>query len=437
MRFYKETNFKDTEIGKIPKDWEVVRLGEVAIFETGKRMKGGGLADGEVLSLGGEHIGDNGNVVLDNPKHITKEFYDKLRKGKLRVGDIILCKDGAKTGKVAFLKEKIADFMAVNEHIFIIRPKVPICDNVYLFYFLFSFLAQKQIQEIYHGIIGGITNKQLANLLFILPPLSEQEKIAEILSTVDELIQRTDEIIAKTERLKKGLMQELLTKGIGHKEFKETEIGRIPKDWEVVRLGDIAADMYYGITAKAVNERTPLRMLRTTDIKDYKAEWDNLPFCQITERRKDIQKYFLQIGDLIISRAGTAGMSVLVDKPLKDVIFGSYLIKIKLKENVHPKYLQFFFRSRFYWDHILSGHAGSTLKNINLPVLKATPVILPPIPEQEKIAEILSTVDERIEIERKRKEKLERIKKSLMDLLLTGKIRVRVEEYDNDGREGK
>lgn len=61
----------------------------------------------------------------------------------------------------------------------------------------------------------------------------------EILSTIDKAIQKTNEIIAKTERLKRGLMQELLTKGLGHKEFKDTEIGRIPKDWEVVRLGEL------------------------------------------------------------------------------------------------------------------------------------------------------------------------------------------------------
>ncbi|MBC7330555.1 restriction endonuclease subunit S [bacterium] len=201
--------------------------------------------------------------------------------------------------------------------------------------------------------------------------------------------------------------------------FKDTQIGRIPKDWEVVRLGDIASNVYYGITAKAVQERTQLRMLRTTDIKNYKVEWDSLPYCQITEQRKDIQRYFLQIDDLIVSRAGTAGMSVLVDKHLKDVIFGSYLIKIRLKDNGYPKYLHFFFRSRFYWNHILSGHAGSTLKNINLPVLKSTPIILPPLPEQEKIAEILSTVDEVIQRTEEIIAKTERLKKGLMQELLT------------------
>jgi type I restriction enzyme S subunit len=401
MRFYKETNFKDTEIGKIPKDWEVVRLGDILDLGNGQRPIFD--ADGDIPVYGA-----NGIMGYSRDYLIESEY------------TLIIGRVGA-SGEIHLVSGRI--WISDNA----IYSRTYDCSKVnmpFLYYLLKKASLFRYAEKSTHPLI---TQSFLNAFKLPLPPLYEQEKIAEILSTVDELIQRTDEIIAKTERLKKGLMQELLTKGIGHKEFKETEIGRIPKDWEVVRLGDISADMYYGITAKAVNERTPLRMLRTTDIKDYKVEWNNLPFCQITERRKDIQKYFLQIGDLIVSRAGSAGMSVLVDKPLKDVIFGSYLIKIKLKGNVHPKYLQFFFRSQFYWDHILSGHAGSTLKNINLPVLKATPVILPPISEQEKIAEILSTVDERIEIERKRREKLERIKKSLMDLLLTGKIRVRID----------
>jgi type I restriction enzyme S subunit len=415
MRFYKETNFKDTEIGKIPKDWKVVRLGDIASIIMGQSPPS------STYNKEGRGLPFLQGKMEFGSTYPTFSIYTS-KPIKIAEADDILISVRAPVGDVNLAPFKLC----IGRGLAAIRCIPNKACHLYYFYFL------QKIKELLEALGKGSTFKaiikeDLVNLKIPLPPLSEQEKIAEILSTVDELIQRTEEIIAKTERLKKGLMQELLTKGIGHKEFKETEIGRIPKDWEVVRLGDIAADMYYGITAKAVNERTPLRMLRTTDIKDYKAEWDNLPFCQITERRKDIQKYFLQIGDLIISRAGTAGMSVLIDKPLKDVIFGSYLIKIKLKENVHPKYLQFFFRSRFYWDHILSGHAGSTLKNINLPVLKATLVILPPIPEQEKIAEILSTVDEKIEIERKRKEKLERIKKSLMDLLLTGKIRVRVD----------
>jgi len=70
--------------------------------------------------------------------------------------------------------------------------------------------------------------------------------------------------------------------------FKETPIGRIPEDWEVVRLGDVAEDIYYGVTAKAVEKNTGMRMLRTTDIKDYSADWNNLPYCEITENRNNL-----------------------------------------------------------------------------------------------------------------------------------------------------
>ena len=84
--------------------------------------------------------------------------------------------------------------------------------------------------------------------------------------------------------------------------FKKTPIGEIPEDWEVVTLKDIADEMYYGITAKAIENTSSLRMLRTTDIKNYKISWGTLPYCEITEKRKDIKKYFVQKDDLIIAR---------------------------------------------------------------------------------------------------------------------------------------
>ena len=76
--------------------------------------------------------------------------------------------------------------------------------------------------------------------------------------------------------------------------FKETPIGKIPEDWKAVKLGDAVIDIYYGITAKAVEHRTNLRMLRTTDIKDYHVDWSSLPFCKITEKRSKISKYLIR-----------------------------------------------------------------------------------------------------------------------------------------------
>jgi type I restriction enzyme S subunit len=202
--------------------------------------------------------------------------------------------------------------------------------------------------------------------------------------------------------------------------FKETPIGKIPKDWKLVKFSNIAEDIYYGITAKAVENKTGLKMLRTTDIKDYSVDWDSLPFCEITEKRGDIQRFLLKNGDLIIARAGTTGVSVLVEKDFENVIFGSYLIKVRLSRKVHSKFVRYFCQSCLYWDHITSGQAGSTLKNISLPILKSLNIPLPSlVEEQQKIAEILSTLDEAIQKTDEIIAQTERLKKGLMQELLT------------------
>ena len=201
--------------------------------------------------------------------------------------------------------------------------------------------------------------------------------------------------------------------------FKETPIGKIPIDWEVLSFKYIADDIYYGITAKAVEHRTKLRMLRTTDIKNYSVDWNSLPYCEITEKRGDVERFFLKKGDLIIARAGTAGVSILVDRDLKNTIFGSYLIKVKLNEKVFPKFVHYFCQSRFYWNHVISNQAGSTLKNISLPIIESLCIPIPPILEQKAIAKVLSVVDLAIQRTEEVIAKTERLKKGLMQTLLT------------------
>lgn len=147
---------------------------------------------------------------------------------------------------------------------------------------------------------------------------------------------------------------------------------------------------------------------------------------KLPKKRGDIQRFLLKQGDLIIARAGTIGVSVIIDEDKEDIIFGSYLIKAKLKKDIVPQFIHYFCQSRLYWNHITSSQAGSTLKNISLPILKSLRIPLSSIEEQQKIAEILSTVDRKLELVRNEKARLERVKQGLMDLLLTGKIRVRL-----------
>jgi type I restriction enzyme S subunit len=198
-----------------------------------------------------------------------------------------------------------------------------------------------------------------------------------------------------------------------------TEIGEIPEEWNIKKISELEQNMYYGITAKATEQNTNLRMLRTTDIKNFKFNLDNLPFCEITEKRSDLSKYFLKRNDIIIARAGTVGVSILVQENLNNTLFGSYLIKIVFKqETIDMKFIHYYFQSQLYWSNI-SNAQGSTIKNINLPFLNSLEIPLPPLPEQQKIAEILSTADDEIQKVDEQITLTEHLKKGLMQKLLT------------------
>ncbi|MFX1283772.1 MAG: N-6 DNA methylase [Promethearchaeota archaeon] len=194
--------------------WDIVHLGELVDLETGKRAKGGALKEGTVASVGGEHINESGNVIWDNIKFIPEELYDKyLTQGKVRKDDILIVKDGATTGKVAFVKELPFKKVAVNEHVFIVRSKNPErLDSHFLFYLLFSSLCQNQIKKRFHGVVGGINRTDFNTIQIPLPSIAEQKEIVEILSAIDARIAATQEYMDKIIRLKKGLMQQLLSR---------------------------------------------------------------------------------------------------------------------------------------------------------------------------------------------------------------------------------
>jgi len=401
--FYKTTKFKETPIGEVPKDWKVVRLKNVAKIIMGQsppsstyNKKGEGLPFLQGKAEFG-FIYPSPVTYCSKPMKVA-EANDILISVRAPVGDVNLapCRVCIGRGLAAIrFNNKVAS---------------------YLFYFYYLQKVKKILESLGKGsTFKAIVKDDLESLAVPLPSLPEQKAIAHILSTVDEAIQKTNEIIEKTRRLKKGLMQELLTKGIGHKEFKDTEIGRVPKEWDVVKLGDI-------ITYRKGKKPTILFDKKEPNTLPYLTA-DNLRtgiFTQWAREDSDIIK--VDEDDLLLIWDGFyCGDAFIGFKG----ILSSTMIKIEPKKpNLNKRYLYYFLKTRF---KILNSQiAGMYLKHVSKFVFESLKVPLPPLSEQEKIAEILSTVDKRLEIERKRKEKLERVKKALMDLLLTGKVRVRV-----------
>jgi type I restriction enzyme S subunit len=417
--FYKETNFKETPIGRIPKDWRVARVGEIMEFVKGKKPEEmtDEYEENCLPYLSTEYLRENkATKFVKNPKDVVLASDE----------DLILLWDGSNAGEFFLGKRGVLSSTMV---------KIELREKTYDQKFLFYLLKMKEnyLKEQTRGTgIPHVDGSVLSNLIIPQPLLQEQQKIAEILSTVDEAIQKTSEIIAKTERLKKGLMQELLTKGIGHKEFKDTEIGRIPKEWEVVKLGELAVEVYryptyYNIKYVGANEGVP--EVRGELIKENGELEENLSEYRFIskETSQRFPKTILQEGDFVLSVRGTMGKVAIVPKFLEGANITANLMKVSLDRlKCYPPFFKQVFLSDFFRKTLNNISSRTTIKTVQAPRLKSIKMSLPPLHEQKRIAEILSTVDKKLEIERNEKAKLEKIKQGLMDLLLTGKIRVKV-----------
>jgi type I restriction enzyme S subunit len=222
----------------------------VSTLESGSRPKGGASTEtGEVASLGGENIVRSGGVTLAEVKRVPQAFFERMTKGHLEDGDVLINRDGAQTGKVGIYLGDGTGPACINEHVFLIRgDKEQICQD-FLYYTLLSEHGQRQVTaQISGSAQPGLKSSFLKGIVTDIPDsLPEQAKIAEILSTVDRAIEQAKALIAKQQRIKTGLMQDLLTSGIDEHSnlrseqthaFKDSPLGRVPVAWEVKRLGD-------------------------------------------------------------------------------------------------------------------------------------------------------------------------------------------------------
>jgi len=416
IEFYKEKEFKDTEIGSIPKDWEDISAADIADYINGYPFSP---TDWKMYGIPIIRIQN-----LNDPNAEFNFFNGEIDDiYKIKNGDLLF----SWSASIGIYIWKRGDAV-LNQHIFKVIPKTSI-NKLFLYYDLL--LAIEQLKGRVHGSTMKHFQKNELKTIFIpIPSIKEQQKISEILSTIDETIQKTDDIIAKTESLKKGLMQELFTKGIGHKEFKDTEIGRIPKDWEVIKLRDVLLLLRNGITLRQRKERNGYPVTRIETISEEKIDPSKLGYV-IGLSEEDIEEHRLIEGDILFSHINSIehiGKTAIYEGVPDFLLHGMNLLLLRPDKNkVHPKFLLYLLRllraRKTFW--IMSKKAVNQA-SINQTELGNLRIFFPSLEEQQKIAEILSTIDEKLENLRREKTKLERIKQWFMEELLTGRIRVRI-----------
>ncbi len=418
------------EILNLPPDWQAVRASEHLTLESGQRPSQFVTDDPrDVPSWGGENITDDGFITLENQRFISREYFRAKGKGKVQVGDILVNKDGANTGKLAFVDSLPVDEVSVNEHVFIVRNKGEF-DQRFLFEFLRSYLGQKQIKALIIGSAQpGINTRFTKHILLPKSEIDEQRRIGCLFVEIDLAITATRESIAKAERLQKGLMQQLLTGRLKpdgtprrKDEFQETKLGLLPMDWTAARVKEFG-EVSTGKTPPTANETNfggDYQFITPGDMGETK-------WIRKTERS--------------LSALGSEHAGVLPVKAVCVVCIGATIGKIGLtvrpactnqqintvvcSDKHSPEYLYYALRHRS--QHLLAIAGVNATPQLNKSEFSKYRLPMPATPDEEKaIGQKLTVFDDLIEAKQTKIAALQRLKKSLMQNLLTGRIRLPV-----------
>lgn len=316
----------------------------------------------------------------------------------------------------------LSDFDGVcSTEIMVFRPKNNI-DPRFIFY------TVQRDDFIQHSISKSFGTKMprtdwhiIKNFSFSLPSNEEIIKISKIFSTLDQKIEKTDQIIQKTESLKRGLMGELLTKGIGHKKFKKSKLGEVPDEWEIRKLSDIAKVERGKFSHRPRNDPRfydgLIPFIQTGDVVSSKGRIKS--FSQtLNDQGLGVSKRFPK-GTIVLTIAANIGDTGILEF---DACFPDSLVGIQPYTGINSVYLEYFLRSRK--EYLNSIATQSAQKNINLAKLNPLPIALPSLIEQNKIAEILSSIDDKITLSLKNKENMQVLKNGLMHDIFSQKVQI-------------
>lgn len=426
IHFFKERKFEKTEIGEVSDSWKVIKLKDAAEINKESRDPIKEIPNDKFIYIDINSIeGGSGNIVT--PQVILGKNAPSRARRVVHERDVIMSTVRPYLKAFAIISKEY-DNQICSTGFAVLSCKKEIMPQ-FLLHMLFSKIVIDQCNRM---VVGGqypaLNQSQVSMIRLPLPPLVEQQKIASVFSTISEAIQRTNEIIRKTQELKKGLMQRLLTKGIGHTKFKKTEIGEIPEDWEILKLSDVILEAKPGF-ASGRREKNGIIQLRMNSID---AEgWINKDEYVKVPAPKNIEGYVLKYGDILFNNTNSAdliGKTAIFKEEIPRCVYSNHLTRIRVNPNkVIPEWILFnfvrnwqlgIFRAIRHQHVHQAGINKGDLLNVKVPVTS--------LDEQRRIVDILSTVAEKIEKERQTKEQFEKTKKWFMRNLLTGKIRIKV-----------
>jgi len=385
----------------------------------------------EFVDSGIKYISANalidGSVDLSKSKYLTAERGSQFKKGVAKDGDVLFAHN-ATVGPVALLNTK-DEYVILSTSLTYYRCNLTKVDNHYLVQYMSSPAFTRQ----YERIMKQTTRNQLPitaqrDFYFVLPPIPEQRKIAKILSTWDKAIRTTERLIDNSKQQKKALMQQLLT---GKKRLLDDSGKPFEVEWEELSMDELSViTRLAGAEYSDVWETDPkgeITALRGFNIGNNKLVLNNVE--RITkELSLKLIRSKLNVGDIVFPCVGSIGKACLIRE--NDCYhINQNIAKITPKNLITPLFLTYLLLSVKSYKQILKFNTSSSQPNVLVGNLRKFVFNIPKnIDEQKKIATVLSNADKEIELLEQQHADLKQEKKALMQQLLTGKRRVKVDD---------
>lgn len=364
-----------------------VNLKDLVIsLETGKRPKGGAISTG-IPSLGGEHINVDGgfNLNEDKLKYVALEYFNNMTKGKIKEKDILVVKDGATTGKVAYVDESFPlEQACINEHVFLIRVNEAVLPK-YLFYYFYSPVGQRSILKDFRGATVGGISTGFIDMNIYLPPKDIQERTVKILDVAKQAIDKRKEQIEACDELIKSQFIEM---------FGDPVIN--PKGWEKHKLEEHISFLTSGSRGwSSYFSNEGELFLTIKNVKGNKIKLDNVQYVNAPDT-KEAERTRVQEGDLLISITADLGRTGVVTSEIAQ--YGAYinqhlsLVRLN-REQVNPLYVSFYLESeggRLQFD---AKNQNGVKAGLNFDAIKSLDILVPPKHLQDKFVECIQQVN--------------------------------------------
>ena len=406
------TTYKQTELGLIPEDWEVKKFNKFSKFYSG----------GTPLTSKSEYYGGeipfikSGEIYYDRTEQfLTQEGLNNSSAKLVYRGDLLYALYGANSGEVAISQLE----GAINQAILCIQQNKDEAETIYLYNYL-KLEKSNIINKFLQGGQGNLSADIIKNLQIPLPPLPEQKKIADCLSTWDVAIEKQNALINALTQRKKALMQQLLT---GKK--------RLPGfsgEWKEVKLGSLGKT-YNGLTGKTKEDFGEGKPFITymNIFSNPKINISNFEYVKMGVNENQNKAIYGDIFFTVSSETpNEVGMaSVLLDE-INDLYLNSFCFGFRLNDfkNLLPEFSSYLFRNDLFRKDVYKLAQGSTRFNLSKLELMKIKIKLPSLSEQTAIAEILTIADRELQLQKEKLVQLQTQKKGLMQVLLTGKKRL-------------